>query len=93
MTVGRAALHTLEQIVCESDLQTQEKVIETLEANLARHAITRTDDKAVPAILEVLCALLGLRVRPHAGMVRREGSWNRSSARGMRSKRSSGAWC
>jgi hypothetical protein len=52
VTVGRAALHTLEQIVSESDLPTQEKAIDTLEENLARVGITRTDDDAVAAMLD-----------------------------------------
>ncbi len=52
VSVGRAALHTLEQIVSESDLPTQEKVIDTLEANLARGGITRSDDEAVAAMLD-----------------------------------------
>jgi hypothetical protein len=51
VSVGRAALHTLEQIVSESDLPTQESVIDTMEANLARGGITRTPDDAVAAML------------------------------------------
>lgn len=51
VSVGRAALHTLEQIVSEADLPTQEKVIDSLEANLARDGITRTTDDAVAAML------------------------------------------
>jgi hypothetical protein len=51
VSVGRAALQTLEQIVSDSDLPTQERVIDTLEANLARDGITRTSDDAVAAML------------------------------------------
>ncbi|NYE38008.1 hypothetical protein F4692_003153 [Nocardioides cavernae] len=51
VSVGRAALHTLEQIVSEADLPTQEKVIDSLEANLARDGIRRTPDDAVAAML------------------------------------------
>lgn len=51
LSVGRAALHTLERIVSEADLSTQEMVIDTLEANLARDGITRTSDDAVDAML------------------------------------------
>ncbi|MEQ7849270.1 hypothetical protein [Nocardioides kribbensis] len=52
VNVGRAALHTLEQIVSESDLPTQERVIEALETNLARDGIERTPDDAVAAMLD-----------------------------------------
>ncbi|KRF24373.1 hypothetical protein ASG95_07365 [Phycicoccus sp. Soil803] len=51
VTVGRAALQTLEQLVSEGDLPTQEKAIEALEENLARAGITRTSDDAVRAMI------------------------------------------
>lgn len=50
--MGRAALNTLEQIVNEADPPTQERVIATLEKNLARDGITRTTDEAVAAMLK-----------------------------------------
>ncbi|MGB4835658.1 MAG: hypothetical protein WBP28_06280, partial [Nostocoides sp.] len=51
LTVGRAALHTLEQLVSEGDPSTQEKAIEVMEENLARVGITRTSDDAVRAMI------------------------------------------
>lgn len=52
ISVGRAALQTLEQIARESDAPMQENVIDMMEDNLARAGITRTSDQAVAAMLD-----------------------------------------
>ncbi len=52
MTVGRAALNTLERIVSEADAPTQEKVLDTMTDELAAQGVTRTPDEAVSAMLD-----------------------------------------
>lgn len=52
VSVGRAAMNTLERIVSEADSPTQERTLETFEEELAVRGVQRTTNEAVASMLD-----------------------------------------